>query len=67
MENSESCWKSLKQNYKLLQILGEGSGGKVVRAQIRSSKKIVAIKKIPCSFKNMNQMKYVLREISILR
>jgi serine/threonine protein kinase len=60
-------WKTVKDNFKLTSVLGEGSGGQVVKAVHRDSKLVVAIKKIECSFDDLNYMKYVLREIAILR
>ena len=63
--NSE--WKATKEIFKLTEVLGEGSGGQVVKAVHRTSKAVVAIKKINCSFNDLHHMKYVLREITILR
>lgn len=60
-------WKVTKEQFKLTEVLGEGSGGQVVKAVHRKSKVIVAIKKIDCSFNDLHHMKYVLREITILR
>ena len=67
MKKLGSSWKALKEIYKLTEIIGEGQGGQVVKAYHRESLQEVAIKKIDCSFDNDNHMKYVLREISILR
>jgi serine/threonine protein kinase len=62
----DSSWKTVKAQYKLTTVLGEGVSGQVVKAKHRETNKTFAIKKIPCSFKNLEQMKYVLREIAIL-
>ena len=67
MKKLSSSWKSLKENFKLTEVIGEGSGGIVVKALHRESKKLVAIKMIDCTFNDLNHMKYVLRELSILR
>ena len=62
-----SCWKALKTDYKLSELVGQGSGGQIVKARHRKSNKIVAIKKIDCSFGDLHYMTYVLRELTILR
>ena len=67
MKKLGSTWKALKEHYKLTEVIGEGQGGQVVKAYRRDSLKEVAIKKIDCSFEDLEHMKYVLREISILR
>ena len=67
MKKLDSSWKSLKTNYKLTDVVGQGSGGLIVKARHRLSNREVAIKKIDCSFKDLNHMKYVLRELTILR
>jgi serine/threonine protein kinase len=67
MQKLSSCWKALKKDYKLMEVVGEGSVGLIVKARHRLSGKDVAIKKIDCSFDDSNHMKYVLRELTILR
>jgi len=62
-----SSWKACKKDYKLTEVVGEGSGGLIVKAHHRLSETKVAIKKIDCSFDNLYHMKYVLRELTILR
>ena len=47
--------------------MGEGAGGMVLKASDRKNKQVYAIKKIDCSFNDLYHMKYVLREITILR
>ena len=58
-------WKTLKKNFKLLEVIGSGSYGTVVRAIHRETNKSVAVKYIKCSFNDLDHMKYVLREITI--
>jgi serine/threonine protein kinase len=67
MQKLNSSWKSLQKDYKLLEVVGEGANGMIVKARHRATKKYVAIKKIDCSFKDLVHMKYVLRELTILR
>jgi serine/threonine protein kinase len=56
-------WVTLKDDYKLLGVLGEGSYGQVVKGMCRVSKQTVAIKFI----KNICESEYdcvkVIREI----
>ena len=60
-------WEILLKDYKILELLGNGSFGTVVKALDRRFDKLVAIKLI----KNFNKTSYkcrqVLREIVILR
>jgi len=67
MEKIDHTWKHLKKNYKLTNILGQGQYGLVIKGKHRENKQDVAIKKIVCNFKDLNYMKYVMREITILR
>ena len=67
MKKLHSCWKALKQDYKITEVVGEGSASQVVRGRHRNSNKEVAVKKIDCSFEDMGHMTYVLRELTILR
>ena len=67
MKKLDSSWRTVKKDFKLLDVLGEGAYGQVVKAVHRESKKIVAIKNVSCSFSDLKHMKYVLREITILR
>ena len=62
-----SSWKALKTDYKITELIGEGSGGQIVKGRHRTTKTEVAIKKIDCSFDDTNYMTYVLRELTILR
>jgi serine/threonine protein kinase len=67
MQKLNSSWKACKRDYKLTEVVGEGSVGLVVKARHRVSNIQVAIKKIDCSFDDLLHMKYVLRELTILR
>jgi serine/threonine protein kinase len=67
MKKLDRSWITVKKDYKLLYVLGQGSYGQVVKATHRVTKKIVAIKNIKCTFDDLTHMKYVLREITILR
>ena len=60
-------WKCVQHKFNLLEVIGEGSGGVVVKATHIKSNVEVAIKKIECSFDDLDHMKYVLREITIMR
>jgi serine/threonine protein kinase len=63
----EASWKCVKNDYKIVEVIGEGTGGQVVKAIHRETKIVVAIKKIDCGFMDLGFMKYVLREVSIMR
>lgn len=63
----DSSWKTVSKDYKIVDVIGQGSGGQVVKAMNRQSKTIVAVKRIECGFDNLQYMKYILREISIMR
>lgn len=63
----DASWKILQKEYKLTKIIGQGTGGIVIKATHRIAKKDVAIKKIKCSFNQIDHMRYLLREITILR
>ena len=67
MNKLHSSWKVLQKEYKLIEIIGEGVEGIVIKAKNRVEKINCAIKRISCSFDDMHQMKYILREISIMR
>jgi serine/threonine protein kinase len=54
-----SSWTDVSTDYKLIKVLGEGGGGQVIKAIHRGTKKNVAIKKIDCSFDDLDFMRYV--------
>ena len=63
---SNTRWAYVKKEYKLVEFLGEGSFGQVVRAKHRVSGKVFAIKMITDVFKHDYQAKKILREIEIM-
>tara|TARA_B110000285_G_C14913556_1_gene509127 strand:- start:638 stop:850 length:213 start_codon:yes stop_codon:yes gene_type:complete len=63
----DSRWKTVSVDYKILEVLGQGSGGLVVKAMHRESKKLVAVKRIDFDIEKLNEIKYLLREITIMR
>ena len=67
MDKIDHTWKPLQKEYKLTKMLGQGSYGLVIKGKNRETLQEVAIKKIKCDFKNLKQIKYVMREITILR
>ena len=62
-----SHWKVPMLKYKLLEIIGQGSFGQVMRARNRVTNEIVAIKYIKTSFNHLIECRNVLRELSLLR
>jgi serine/threonine protein kinase len=67
MDKIDSSWKQLQKEYKLTKMIGQGSYGIVIKGKNRETKKEVAIKKVKCDLKNLKQIKYVMREITIMR
>lgn len=66
-EKLSSEWKILKDKYKLITVVGEGTFGKVVKARNRETEKLVAIKLITGEFKTNNTLRNVIRELQIIR
>ena len=62
-----ASWKFVEADYELLEQIGSGSYGEVIKARHRKSGKVCAIKYIKDIFYNANEAKKVFREISILR
>ena len=60
-------WKLISNEYKLLDFIGEGSFGQVVRAKNRKTGEKVGIKLIANIQKSTYYARKVLREITILR
>lgn len=60
-------WKAVNTQYKLLNIVGEGAFGKVVRAKDRHTQQQVAIKFIKVDFSSYTNCLYLFRELSIMR
>ena len=70
MKKLHSTWSTLKKDYKLTEVIAQGSSssGQIVKGRHRQSNLEVAIKKIDCSTDDGNlSMSYVLREVMILR
>ena len=63
----DAQWKHVRVKYKLLEEMGEGSYGQVLKAMHRETKQIVAIKLIKNIFSDSYQARKTLREIKILR
>ena len=66
-ERLSSQWKVIRDKYKLLDVLGEGTFGKVIKARLRDTGKLVAIKFIEADFTQINPIRNVIRELQILR
>jgi serine/threonine protein kinase len=66
-ERLSSQWKLIRDKYKLLDVLGEGTFGKVIKARVRETGKLVAIKFIEADFTAINPIRNIIRELQILR
>lgn len=55
------------ENYQIIDVIGEGSFGKVYKARKKYSGQIVAIKFIPKRGKMDKELKNIRREIDIIR
>lgn len=62
-----SIWRYVTSEYKIMELLGEGSFGQVVKAQHIKTGNIFAIKLVRNIFDSLYECKKVLREIQILR
>ena len=60
-------WKSVKKDYKIIEFVGAGAQGQVLKAKHRATGRLVAIKYIKKAFKNIHSAKRTLREINILK
>ena len=58
-----AIWRYVTNEYKILELLGEGSFGQVVRAQHVQTGQVFAIKLIQNVFDSLYECKKVLREI----
>ena len=63
----QSIWNSVRSTYKILEVLGDGPNGQVVKAKHRKTKQVVAIKLLPDVLENSFIARRTLRELSILR
>lgn len=61
-----SIWTEIEPKYQILDFVGQGSFGQVVKAQNKSTGQIVAIKLIQDIFSNHYNAKKVVREIMIM-
>ena len=62
-----ALWKTIRSEYKLLEEMGQGSYGQVVKAMHRKTDQMVAIKLMNNIFLDPYQARKTLREIKILR
>ena len=62
-----SVWACVQESYDLLQFVGSGSFGQVVKVQSKETGETFAIKRIKNVFHDNYHCKKVLREIMILR
>ena len=67
MSKLEKQWRTVKSTYKLEQILGSGSFGQVVKAKNRQTKQPCAIKCVQFNKSQLTSLKYIIREIQILK
>ena len=63
----DTLWKNVRKDYKLLEEMGQGSYGQVIKAMKRDTKQVVAIKLMKNIFLDSYQARKTLREIKILR
>lgn len=66
-ERLSSQWKIIRDEYKLLDVIGEGTFGKVIKARHRQTSRQVAIKFIEADFTSINTLRNIIRELQILR
>ena len=60
-------WSEIKHDYKILQVIGHGTFGQVVKAKIRQTGEYVAIKLISNCFQNESIARQICREIMLMR
>ena len=65
--NDNSKWDIIRQDYKILEQIGEGTFGQVVKAKNRLNNEVVAIKCINDNFEQPYACRKLLREIKIMR
>ena len=66
-ENLSKHWKYVNKDFKLIDVLGEGTFGKVIHAKRRTTKQEVAIKFVKCDLTNTLACRNLIRELGILR
>lgn len=62
-ESRGNQWIDIEDKYKVLQVIGQGSFGTVIKAEHKRSKKQVAIKLIADIYNSPYTFKKVIREI----
>ena len=67
LEQSQHAWQYVTANYDVVQTLGEGSFGKVVKAINKETGEVCAIKYIEDALFDAYEAKKLCREIQILR
>jgi mitogen-activated protein kinase 1/3 len=60
---TKNIWADIEESYKVLQTIGSGSFGQVIKAQHKETKKVVAIKLIEDLYSSPYTFKKVVREI----
>ena len=65
--SNDEHWVEVRKRYKLLECIGKGTFGRVVKATDRDSGKKVAIKQIKLDFQNKYYLRCLKREILNLR
>ena len=60
-------WKPITKKYQLVEHIGQGAFGQVVKARNFATGDFVAIKQIKNIFRNYYECRKVMREISIMR
>lgn len=66
-QHFDTIWLPVMERYEILENLGEGSYGKVVKARERKSGKIFAIKMIQDVLASEQHARHVCRELKIMR
>ena len=66
-KQDQANWETLRKDYSLVKIIGQGAYGTVCKAIRRDNKQTYAIKMIKFKIDDGYAFKQVLREISILR
>lgn len=62
----KEIWETIRGEYKLMDFLGAGSFGQVLRARRRRTGQVVAIKLILNPFRDPYEARKMFREIKIL-
>ena len=60
-------WQCLTDDYIIHKVQGQGKRAQVVKATVRKTGNIVAIKYIKNAFEDIKETKQVFREVAILR